>query len=209
MPSTATGSRAVGRRTGPIKTASRIDVPSGAGARRRRRRRRRRMGTGPRHLAGRGAGRRRRLGRVRPRPRRPATRRGCSGGTSGPPTPGSHRLRVRATDGDGEVQTMETAPPAPDGASGYHSRTVRSAEVSHHGLDQAQRQDRHPGRRRWCSAHSRGWPSASSASICCSSTTRSPKLRRSSQRPRPGDGAADAPSPAPRHDARRPSCHRG
>ncbi len=38
---------------------------------------------------------------------------------------GDHRLRVRATDGDGEVQTMENAPPAPDGASGYHTRTVQ------------------------------------------------------------------------------------
>jgi DMSO/TMAO reductase YedYZ molybdopterin-dependent catalytic subunit len=42
-----------------------------------------------------------------------------------PATAGSHRLRVRATDGAGEVQTMETAPPAPDGASGYHTRTVQ------------------------------------------------------------------------------------
>ena len=40
-------------------------------------------------------------------------------------TPGSHRLQVRATDGDGETQTMESAPPAPDGASGYHTRSVQ------------------------------------------------------------------------------------
>ena len=40
-------------------------------------------------------------------------------------TPGSHRLRVRATDGDGDVQTMDTAPPAPDGATGHHSRTIQ------------------------------------------------------------------------------------
>jgi Oxidoreductase molybdopterin binding domain len=39
-------------------------------------------------------------------------------------TPGSHVLRVRATDGDGEVQTMDQAPPAPDGATGYHTRRV-------------------------------------------------------------------------------------
>ena len=39
--------------------------------------------------------------------------------------PGSYELRVRATDADGQVQTMDTAPPAPDGATGYHTRTVR------------------------------------------------------------------------------------
>jgi hypothetical protein len=31
---------------------------------------------------------------------------------------------VRATDGTGEVQTDEVAPPAPDGATGYHSIVV-------------------------------------------------------------------------------------
>lgn len=37
------------------------------------------------------------------------------------PAPGRHRLRVRATDGDGNTQTDEIRPPAPDGATGYHS----------------------------------------------------------------------------------------
>ncbi|MEX0869480.1 MAG: molybdopterin-dependent oxidoreductase, partial [Nitriliruptoraceae bacterium] len=41
--------------------------------------------------------------------------------------PGTHILRVRATDGDGEVQTSETARPFPDGASGYHTVTVTVA----------------------------------------------------------------------------------
>jgi len=36
-------------------------------------------------------------------------------------TPGDHRIFVRATDGDGIVQTGEVMPPAPDGATGYHS----------------------------------------------------------------------------------------
>ncbi|AXH95793.1 molybdopterin-dependent oxidoreductase [Ornithinimicrobium avium] len=36
---------------------------------------------------------------------------------------GQHELTVRATDGTGELQTDRTAPPAPDGASGWH--TVR------------------------------------------------------------------------------------
>jgi DMSO/TMAO reductase YedYZ molybdopterin-dependent catalytic subunit len=35
-------------------------------------------------------------------------------------TPGDHRLRVRATDGDGEVQTSEVTRPDPDGARGHH-----------------------------------------------------------------------------------------
>ncbi|WP_369047047.1 molybdopterin-dependent oxidoreductase [Sinomonas sp. P10A9] len=33
--------------------------------------------------------------------------------------PGQHRVAVRATDGDGQVQTPNVAPPAPDGATGY------------------------------------------------------------------------------------------
>jgi DMSO/TMAO reductase YedYZ molybdopterin-dependent catalytic subunit len=39
-------------------------------------------------------------------------------------TVGEHVLRVRAVDGDGEVQTPEVAPPAPDGATGLHARRV-------------------------------------------------------------------------------------
>jgi DMSO/TMAO reductase YedYZ molybdopterin-dependent catalytic subunit len=35
--------------------------------------------------------------------------------------PGEHTLRVRATDGRGEQQTVHTAAPVPDGASGYHT----------------------------------------------------------------------------------------
>jgi DMSO/TMAO reductase YedYZ molybdopterin-dependent catalytic subunit len=38
-------------------------------------------------------------------------------------TPGSHEIRVRATDGDGVTQTAEEARPDPDGATGHH--TVR------------------------------------------------------------------------------------
>ncbi|MFX0537879.1 molybdopterin-dependent oxidoreductase [Ornithinimicrobium sp. Y1847] len=40
-------------------------------------------------------------------------------------TPGDHVLRVRATDGAGEVQTADVAAPAPDGASGWHTVRVR------------------------------------------------------------------------------------
>jgi hypothetical protein len=38
--------------------------------------------------------------------------------------PGRHQISVRATDGTGAVQTSEVAPPAPDGATGYHSIRV-------------------------------------------------------------------------------------
>ena len=37
---------------------------------------------------------------------------------------GNHTLTVRAVDGTGAVQTEREAPPAPDGASGWHSVTV-------------------------------------------------------------------------------------
>jgi DMSO/TMAO reductase YedYZ molybdopterin-dependent catalytic subunit len=39
-------------------------------------------------------------------------------------TPGEHLLRVRATDGDGEVQTDMRTPPPPDGARGHHTIRV-------------------------------------------------------------------------------------
>jgi DMSO/TMAO reductase YedYZ molybdopterin-dependent catalytic subunit len=38
---------------------------------------------------------------------------------------GSHTIRVRATDATGQVQTETSAPPAPDGASGWHTVSVR------------------------------------------------------------------------------------
>jgi sulfite oxidase len=38
--------------------------------------------------------------------------------------PGRHDVRVRATDGTGAVQTGELAPPAPDGATGWHTIEV-------------------------------------------------------------------------------------
>jgi hypothetical protein len=44
-----------------------------------------------------------------------------------PAEPGDHRIEVRATDGTGEVQTAEVTSPAPDGARGHHTITVRAA----------------------------------------------------------------------------------
>ena len=42
-------------------------------------------------------------------------------------TSGTHRVTARATDADGLVQTAEIRPPAPDGATGLHSISVRVA----------------------------------------------------------------------------------
>ncbi|GAA2572997.1 sulfite oxidase [Winogradskya consettensis] len=39
-------------------------------------------------------------------------------------TKGDHRIQVRATDAEGQTQTEEGAPPAPDGATGWHSVEV-------------------------------------------------------------------------------------
>jgi DMSO/TMAO reductase YedYZ molybdopterin-dependent catalytic subunit len=40
-------------------------------------------------------------------------------------TPGTHTVRVRATDATGAVQPEATAPPAPDGATGWHTVSVK------------------------------------------------------------------------------------
>ncbi|XVV17560.1 molybdopterin-dependent oxidoreductase [Actinoplanes sp. CA-131856] len=40
-------------------------------------------------------------------------------------TAGEHRLRVRATDRNGQTQTSTPAPPAPDGATGWHAIKVK------------------------------------------------------------------------------------
>jgi hypothetical protein len=37
------------------------------------------------------------------------------------PEPGRQILTVRATDGNGDTQTDQLAPPAPNGATGYHT----------------------------------------------------------------------------------------
>jgi DMSO/TMAO reductase YedYZ molybdopterin-dependent catalytic subunit len=39
-------------------------------------------------------------------------------------TPGEHTVAVRATDRAGYTQTPDEAPPAPDGATGWHTRTI-------------------------------------------------------------------------------------
>ncbi|MFC5831913.1 molybdopterin-dependent oxidoreductase [Nonomuraea insulae] len=40
-------------------------------------------------------------------------------------TPGKHTIEVRATDASGRTQTDQLAPPAPDGATGWHTITVQ------------------------------------------------------------------------------------
>jgi hypothetical protein len=42
-------------------------------------------------------------------------------------TPGDHRIQVRATDGDGVTQSADISPPAPAGATGYHTISVTVA----------------------------------------------------------------------------------
>ncbi|MEA1903596.1 MAG: molybdopterin-dependent oxidoreductase [Actinomycetota bacterium] len=42
---------------------------------------------------------------------------------------GAHHIRVRATDGTGETQTEEIRPPAPDGATGWHTISVFAQEA--------------------------------------------------------------------------------
>ena len=45
------------------------------------------------------------------------------------PLPGRRRLRVRATDGEGVTQTEARRPPAPDGATGWHTVEVNVSEA--------------------------------------------------------------------------------
>ena len=111
----------------PIKTQSRIDAPKplarvAAGPSRRRRRR---LGAAPRHRRRRGA--RRRGSLAARRARRPSVRStpGGSGRGRGMPPPVNHKLEVRATDANGNVQPEERVAPIPDGATGWHSVVVR------------------------------------------------------------------------------------
>ena len=113
---------------GPIKTMSRIDVPrSGAS-----------LDAGPqaiagvawappgRHREGRGPGRRRRRHGSRPTSATPpAATRGSSGSWPGTPRRASTPSACAPPASDGITQTEDGAPPAPDGATGWHRRTVK------------------------------------------------------------------------------------
>ncbi|MGW1739640.1 molybdopterin-dependent oxidoreductase [Nocardia sp. NPDC001965] len=110
---------------GPIKTASRIDVPAAFGS----------VTPGPATVAGVAWAQHRGVAAVEVQvddgPWQPAelapeysldTWRQWTWRWDA--SPGSHTLRVRATDGTGRVQTEERADPVPDGATGRHTRTV-------------------------------------------------------------------------------------
>ncbi len=113
---------------GPVKTSSRIDVPADGDE----------LAAGPVTVAGIAWAEHRGITAVEVRiddgPWQPAT----LGAEASVDTwrqwylpwtasAGSHRIQVRATDGDGSVQVGQTAPPAPDGATGWHSITVAIA----------------------------------------------------------------------------------
>ena len=52
---------------------------------------------------------------------------GANGCCAGTPPPGRHRIRVRATDGEGETQPEERSGVRPDGATGWHTVSVAVA----------------------------------------------------------------------------------
>ncbi len=114
---------------GPIKIASRIDVPRPSA----------RVGAGTVELGGTAWAQQRGIARVEVRvddgPWQDAQL-GASAGddcwrqwsfTWEGASSGEHRATVRATGGDGEEQTPDRADPVPDGASGWHSITFRVA----------------------------------------------------------------------------------
>jgi DMSO/TMAO reductase YedYZ molybdopterin-dependent catalytic subunit len=110
---------------GPIKTESRIDVPTDGA----------KLPAGTRTIAGVAWAPSRGISRVEVQIDGGAWRDAELGRVASANTwvqwiyrwdsaPGRHQIRVRATDGTGAVQTAERRPPAPDGASGYHMRQV-------------------------------------------------------------------------------------
>lgn len=112
-------------RRAPIKTMSRIDTPTGG----------RRLGAGPIPVAGVAWAPTRDIERVEVQvddgPWDPARLSAPVVGTlwrqwvwDWDAPPGRHRLRVRATDGTGEVQPEQRDDPFPDGATGWHTVTV-------------------------------------------------------------------------------------
>ncbi|MEV4286554.1 molybdopterin-dependent oxidoreductase [Nonomuraea bangladeshensis] len=113
---------------GPIKTQSRIDVP-GSGAS---------LKPGRTTIAGVAWAQHKGVAAVEVRMDGGAWREAKLADVPGPDTwrqwsldwdatPGSHTLQVRATDTTGYTQTEQEAPPAPDGATGWHTITVRVA----------------------------------------------------------------------------------
>jgi len=109
---------------GPIKIASRIDTPRGN------------VAAGTVMIAGVAWAQHTGIGRVEVRIDQDAWQEARLAEVTGPDTwrqwayewpasPGDHTITVRAYDANGVVQTETVAPPAPDGASGYHSVSLR------------------------------------------------------------------------------------
>jgi DMSO/TMAO reductase YedYZ molybdopterin-dependent catalytic subunit len=109
---------------GPIKIASRIDTP------------RRSVPAGPVAVAGVAWAQHTGIARVEVRIDGAAWREATLAETAGPDTwrqwkldwdapAGEHELSVRATGADGVLQTEEYAPPEPDGATSWHTISVR------------------------------------------------------------------------------------
>ncbi|GAA2206160.1 sulfite oxidase [Nonomuraea monospora] len=113
---------------GPIKTQSRIDVPSSGGS----------LKAGSATIAGVAWAQHTGVDAVEVRVDRGQWRQAKLAEVPGPDTwrqwsidwaatPGEHTIEVRATDAAGRTQTEQPAPPAPDGATGWHSITVQVA----------------------------------------------------------------------------------
>ncbi|MFB4265824.1 molybdopterin-dependent oxidoreductase [Nonomuraea sp. GTA35] len=113
---------------GPIKTQSRIDVPKQGGS----------LKAGPATIAGVAWAQHTGVDAVEVRVDRGQWREARLAEVPGPDTwrqwaidwtaaPGEHTIEVRATDASGRTQTEQSAPPAPDGASGWHTVTVQVA----------------------------------------------------------------------------------
>ncbi len=112
-------------REAPIKTQSRIDVPRSGQP----------VAAGPVRIAGVAWAQRRGISKVEVRiddgEWRPADLGDAVSDdawrqwvTDWEATPGRHTIQVRATDRTGTTQTPDQAPPAPDGATGYHTLDV-------------------------------------------------------------------------------------
>jgi DMSO/TMAO reductase YedYZ molybdopterin-dependent catalytic subunit len=110
---------------GPIKLASRIDVPRRGAA----------VGAGPTAIAGVAWAPTRGISAVEVQVDDGPWQRCALGDAASDETwvqwhlrwdamPGRHVVRVRAVDGGGETQTDEVSDPAPDGATGLHARRV-------------------------------------------------------------------------------------
>nr|WP_188190893.1 molybdopterin-dependent oxidoreductase [Nonomuraea sp. SYSU D8015] len=113
---------------GPIKTQSRIDVPKAGGS----------LKAGGTTIAGVAWAQHKGIDAVEVRVDRGEWRQATLAEVPGPDTwrqwsidwdatPGRHTLEVRATDATGYTQTERQAPPAPDGATGWHTLTVEVA----------------------------------------------------------------------------------